>query len=96
MAVDRLTDVTSITQLTVRLEKLDEMWDKVNDTILDIETHEDFSDEDEVHAKKRSEFNRRYYDVMSLLLDKVKEFEETNLNKSFRNLDSRHVASTNH
>ncbi|XP_058827822.1 uncharacterized protein LOC131687746 [Topomyia yanbarensis] len=79
---------TTASQVTVRLEKLEELWEKVNDVILDIETHEDFEAEDDAYAEQQSEFGNRYYQVKSVLLDKVKELEEPAvLNASIRGLD---------
>lgn len=39
-------------------------------------------------SKKRSEFSRKYYDVKSNLLDKIKKFMEPNPKQSVRNLDN--------
>ncbi|XP_062537807.1 uncharacterized protein LOC134206136 [Armigeres subalbatus] len=72
---DNLSGVKSASQVTVRLEKLDEMWE--ND------------EEEDNCSKQRSEFSSKYYDLKSLLLDKVKEFQEPPaLNQSTRNLEA--------
>lgn len=75
--VDRLGEVTSASQVNVRIDKLDELWEKVNDVILNIEIHEESTEEEEeeVYSKKRSEFCNQYYNVKSLMLDKAKELE---------------------
>lgn len=39
-----LGESTTISQVTVRLEKLEELWEKINGTITDIEMHDDFTD----------------------------------------------------
>ncbi|XP_062541585.1 uncharacterized protein LOC134209604 [Armigeres subalbatus] len=86
---DYLSGVKSASQVTVRLEKLDEMWENVNDVILNIETHDDYDEEEDNCSKQRSEFSSKYYDLKSLLLDKVKEFQEPPaLNQSNRNLEA--------
>lgn len=72
---DKLSNVTSVSQVMVRLEKLDELWEKVNDVILNIEIHEDTIEDEEIYFKKQSKFSNRYYEVKSLLLDKVKELK---------------------
>lgn len=84
---DRLSEVTSVNQVMVRLEKLDELEkEKVNDVILDIETHEEFTEEDEIYSERRFEFSSKYFDIKSLLMDKVKELEESyRLNQSIQN-----------
>ncbi|XP_058827557.1 uncharacterized protein LOC131687483 [Topomyia yanbarensis] len=85
---DSLGVETTASQVTVRLEKLEELWEKVNDVILDIETHEDFEAEDDAYAEQQSEFGNRYYQVKSVLFDKIKELEEPAvLNASIRGLD---------
>ncbi|XP_058840870.1 uncharacterized protein LOC131696341 [Topomyia yanbarensis] len=87
-SADSLGVETTASQVTVRLEKLEELWEKVNDVILDIETHEDFEAEDDAYAEQQSEFGNRYYQVKSVLLDKIKELEDPAvLNASIRGLD---------
>ena len=39
------------------------MWEKVNDVILEIETHNDFNEEDGSYSKQRSDFGKQYYDM---------------------------------
>ncbi|XP_062539148.1 uncharacterized protein LOC134207442 [Armigeres subalbatus] len=95
--VNKLSEVRSVSQVTVRLEKLDELWEKVNDVILDIETHDDHDEEEDNCIKQRSEFGSKYYDLKSLLLDKVKEFEEPPaFNQSTRNLEASNQATMEH
>lgn len=87
--VDSLTLTTSTIQVSVRLEKLDDLWEKVNDAIMDIELHEEFSAEDNTYTKERSRFVERYYEVKTVLLEKMKELEEVPAaNTSTRGLDS--------
>lgn len=40
-----------------------------------VETHEDFPVDNEVHSRQRSEFGERYYEVKSIMLEKVRELE---------------------
>ncbi|XP_055632717.1 uncharacterized protein LOC129773168 [Toxorhynchites rutilus septentrionalis] len=87
--VDSMDDDTPATAATVRIEKLDELWDQINDTTMEIEMHEDFNDDDETYSRKRSEFGDRYYRAKSLLLEKVKE-PEKKLNLSITNQHSIH------
>ncbi|XP_062557498.1 uncharacterized protein LOC134222355 [Armigeres subalbatus] len=95
--VDKLSELTSASQVTVRLEKLDELWVKVNEVILEIETHDDYDEEEDDCFKQRSAFGSKYYDLKSSLLDKVKDFEEPAvLNQSTRGLDASHQPTGEH
>ncbi|XP_055526989.1 uncharacterized protein LOC129719622 [Wyeomyia smithii] len=88
---------TTASQVTVRLEKLEELWEKVNDVILEIEIHEDYTAEDEAYIQQRSEFGNKYYAVKSALLDKVKELEEhPAMNTSLRANDTTQQPTVEH
>lgn len=67
---------TTVSQIEVRLEKLDELWEKFGETLVEIKSHDDFDDEDEVYDKERREFSNRYYEAKSFLMDQVKERKE--------------------
>ncbi|XP_055543648.1 uncharacterized protein LOC129729183 [Wyeomyia smithii] len=73
--VECFPEGTTASQITVRLERLDDLWEKISVSIYEIETHDDFT-ENEAFSKKRAEFENRFYDVKSLLLDRAKEFQE--------------------
>ncbi|XP_055615166.1 uncharacterized protein LOC129761468 [Toxorhynchites rutilus septentrionalis] len=73
--LDTLDEETISTRVTVRLEKLEELWEKINEAIIDIEMHDDYITEDETYSKQRSDFGNRYYEVESILLEKVKELD---------------------
>ncbi|XP_055543304.1 uncharacterized protein LOC129728864 [Wyeomyia smithii] len=85
---------TTASQVTVRLEKLEELWEKVNDVIIEIEIHEDFTAEDETYIQQRSEFGNEYYKVKSVLLDKLKELEA--INASLRANDTTQQPTVEH
>ncbi|XP_055522818.1 uncharacterized protein LOC129716998 [Wyeomyia smithii] len=88
---------TTASQVTVRLEKLEELWEKVNDVILEIEIHEDYMAEDEAYIQQRSELGNKYYAVKSALLDKVKELEEhPAINTSLRANDTTQQPTVEH
>ncbi|XP_055633101.1 uncharacterized protein LOC129773512 [Toxorhynchites rutilus septentrionalis] len=88
---------TTANQIAVRLERLDDLWEKTNDIYYEIECHEDFSPDEEVYVKERSVFENRYYDVKSFLLDKARELEDTgNLNQTTRQLDATMQGVTEH
>ncbi|XP_055615008.1 uncharacterized protein LOC129761314 [Toxorhynchites rutilus septentrionalis] len=87
--VDSMGEDTPATAATVRLEKMDELWDQINDATMEIEMQDDFDDDNEIYSRKRSEFGDRYYRAKSLLLEKVKEPEEK-LNLSNTNQQPTH------
>ncbi|XP_065080798.1 uncharacterized protein LOC135703480 [Ochlerotatus camptorhynchus] len=84
---ESMDEQTSAFQVSVRLEKLEELWEDVNEAIVDIESHEDYSGEDGKCAKERSEFIHHYFDVKSSLLEKAKELEEVPALNQSRVLD---------
>lgn len=45
----------------------------MNDVFLDIETNYELTEEDGIYINQRSELGSKYYDMKSLLLDKVKD-----------------------
>ncbi|XP_038106691.1 uncharacterized protein LOC119766301 [Culex quinquefasciatus] len=83
-----MNNTTTLSQVKVRLEKLDGLWEKVNDTILDIEMHEDYAGTDDAYSKMRKDCLQCYYDTKTLLVDKVKELETyPELNTTQRDLN---------
>ncbi|XP_055614858.1 uncharacterized protein LOC129761170 [Toxorhynchites rutilus septentrionalis] len=87
--VDMMGDDTTATEATVRLEKLDELWEQINEASMDIEMHDDYEEDDDTYSRERSEFGDRYYRAKALLLEKVKEPEEK-LNLSITNQQPTH------
>ncbi|XP_055543240.1 uncharacterized protein LOC129728804 [Wyeomyia smithii] len=67
------------------------------DVIIEIEIHEDFTAEDETYIQQRSEFGNEYYEVKSVLLDKLKELEEhPPINASLRADDTTQQPTVEH
>ncbi|XP_055589653.1 uncharacterized protein LOC129741866 [Uranotaenia lowii] len=77
-----LGEVTSVQQIQVRLEKLNELWDKVNDAIMDVEIHEEYSSKEGACPGIRLDFTTRYYDAKASMLDRIKELEGNTANTS--------------
>lgn len=73
--VENYPEGTTASQIAVRLERLDDLWEKINESIYEIETHEDYT-ESEAFSKERLDFENRYYEIKSSLLDKSKEFPD--------------------
>ena len=53
---EALGGAISIQQINVRIEKLGELWEKVNETIMDIEMHADFDPEESAVKVVRLDF----------------------------------------
>ncbi|XP_062557605.1 uncharacterized protein LOC134222468 [Armigeres subalbatus] len=83
--IKRFNEQTTISQIEVRLDKIDDMWEKFSETLVDLKSHDDFEDEEKYYDKLRREISERYYEQKSFLKDKAKEFHEpTDLNHSVR------------
>ncbi|XP_062703568.1 uncharacterized protein LOC134286023 [Aedes albopictus] len=68
---DFKSDVTT-NQINVRVSRLDELWQSINETCWDIQAQEEF-EESEVFLKEQADFESNFYDVKSFLLDKLNE-----------------------
>ncbi|XP_058449236.1 uncharacterized protein LOC131429202 [Malaya genurostris] len=80
---------TTASQVAVRLERLDELWEKIGNTIYEIESHDDFEAGEEAFSKERINFEDRYYDTKSFLVDKAKELQDSpSLEQSIRQVDT--------
>lgn len=60
--VDQVTEETTTNQLAVRLEKLDGLWESINETLNAIDTHEEYPEGDQSCNKQRINYGDRYYD----------------------------------
>ncbi|XP_065090780.1 uncharacterized protein LOC135711748 [Ochlerotatus camptorhynchus] len=92
---EKIQESTSSTQILLRLEKIDDLWERYGVTLVEIQSHDDFEEQDEegddplesgsTLDKQRQEFSDRYYEVKSILTDQVKERQEpASLNQSIR------------
>ncbi|XP_062541721.1 uncharacterized protein LOC134209722 [Armigeres subalbatus] len=85
-----IQETTSLTQILLRLEKIDDLWERYGATLVEIQSHEDFDEEDvddegegDSLNKNRQEFSDRYYEVKAVLTDQVRERQEpATLNQS--------------
>jgi hypothetical protein len=64
-----------ITEVEVRLEKLDQLWESYCATTVEIFAHTDYNAEKLSLEKERMEFSDRYYGVKSFLRDRIKELQ---------------------
>ncbi|XP_062714170.1 uncharacterized protein LOC134290953 [Aedes albopictus] len=85
---EKIQEATSATQILLRLEKIDDLWERYGAALVEVQSHEDFDDEDEdgdTLDKQRQEFSDRYYEVKSVLTDQVRSRQEpASLNQSIR------------
>ncbi|XP_065084476.1 uncharacterized protein LOC135706751 [Ochlerotatus camptorhynchus] len=79
---------TTASQVNVRLERIDLLWEQISETSWEIESHEDYEEQEGVE-NEQLEFENRYYDAKSFLMEKAKKFqEESALNQSTRSADA--------
>ncbi|XP_062714600.1 uncharacterized protein LOC134291174 [Aedes albopictus] len=77
------------TDVNIRLIRLDELWEKYGETLVEIKCHEDYTAEDETYNEQRLLYSSRYYRSKSSLTDKATELQGTpELNQSTRANDS--------
>ncbi|XP_062703569.1 uncharacterized protein LOC134286024 [Aedes albopictus] len=69
------SDANSVTEVEIRLGKLDELWEGYSETMVEIFAHEDYNPEKASLEKERVEFSDQYYEVKSFLMDKIKEHQ---------------------
>lgn len=74
--VEDFKESTKLSQIEVRLGKLDELWEKFGETLIDIKSHDDFDEENGSYDKERREFNELYYEAKSFLMDQVRDMKE--------------------
>ncbi|XP_055634173.1 uncharacterized protein LOC129774458 [Toxorhynchites rutilus septentrionalis] len=70
--VEDYEETSTVTDVDIRLEKIDELWEKFCDTLVEIRAHEDYLADEESYDKERQEFSDRYYRAKSFLVDKSK------------------------
>ncbi|XP_055590154.1 uncharacterized protein LOC129742298 [Uranotaenia lowii] len=87
--VQNFPESVSVHQILVRLEKLEELWDKVSETSCEIESHDEFLSDVEVFTKERSDFENRFFEVKAFLIERQREqFNSTVDEISMRHSDS--------
>ncbi|XP_055629519.1 uncharacterized protein LOC129770600 [Toxorhynchites rutilus septentrionalis] len=87
--VEYYEENATVTDVDIRLEKVDELWEKFCDTLVEIRAHEDYLADEESYDKDRQEFSDRYYRAKSFLVDKSKKLQgPMGLEQSVRMNDS--------
>ncbi|XP_055601535.1 uncharacterized protein LOC129750595 [Uranotaenia lowii] len=94
--VETFQEDVSPTQISVRLNAIDDLWERFGDVLIEIKSHEEFSAGDEIYDKERKEFSDRYYHAKSFLIEKAKERQEAaEINQTVRS-ESGHMANVDH
>ncbi|XP_055621958.1 uncharacterized protein LOC129765576 [Toxorhynchites rutilus septentrionalis] len=70
--VDRYKEDTTIGEVEVRLERLENLLEKYGETLIEIKVHDDFDPSDGTYDEERHEFCERFYHVKSFLKDKMR------------------------
>ncbi|XP_055613091.1 uncharacterized protein LOC129759623 [Uranotaenia lowii] len=70
-----LGEVSSAQQIHVRLEKLNELWDRINDALIEVEMHEEYSSKEATCSNIRQDFTTKYYNAKASMLERIKELE---------------------
>ncbi|XP_055645119.1 uncharacterized protein LOC129780856 [Toxorhynchites rutilus septentrionalis] len=70
--VDRYKEDTTIGEVEVRLERLENLLEKYGETLIEIKVHDDFDPSDGTYDEERQEFCERFYHVKSFLKDKMR------------------------
>ncbi|XP_055543085.1 uncharacterized protein LOC129728658 [Wyeomyia smithii] len=64
-------------EVLVRLERIDGLWEQINDTANELLSHEEFVADLTAVMEERSLYENRYYDSKSFLMDKHKLLADT-------------------
>lgn len=95
--VENFKENTTASQVNVRLVNLDDLWEKFNDKLIELKSHDDYVDENDGYEKEKQEFSYRYYEAKSFLIDKARERQEPPvMEQSVRNGDMSMQASFDH
>lgn len=87
--MEQYRDDTKTTEVNVRLEQLDRLWDKINEAIDDVESHDETTAEADSFVKDRVDFENRFYELKSFLVSKMhEESDQSTLNQTSRSLDN--------
>ncbi|XP_062558135.1 uncharacterized protein LOC134223013 [Armigeres subalbatus] len=70
--IQKFSDATTATQVDVRLERIDDLWERFSENLVELRSHEEFEDEENQLGKLRKQMSDRYYEAKTFLLDKSK------------------------
>ncbi|XP_062541155.1 uncharacterized protein LOC134209188 [Armigeres subalbatus] len=70
--IQKFSDATTATQVDVRLARIDDLWERFSENLVELRSHEEFEDEENQYGKLRKQMSDRYYEAKTFLLDKSK------------------------
>ncbi|XP_062538270.1 uncharacterized protein LOC134206557 [Armigeres subalbatus] len=73
---EAFSDANTVTEVEIRIAKLDELWESYSATMVEIFAHEEYNEEKTSLEKERAEFSDRCYEIKSFLTDKIKSFQK--------------------
>lgn len=92
--VQEFKEDATASQVEVRLQNIDELWQNFRGILTEIISHEDFVEDDDVYDGERLEFSDRYYQAKSFLMDKFKKrMEQEQLDQSRRSDTTLHATA---
>ncbi|XP_055542768.1 uncharacterized protein LOC129728356 [Wyeomyia smithii] len=95
--VESFSEERTASDVAVRLEKIDELWEKFCDTLIEIKAHDDYVSKGETYNDERQEFSEQYYKAKSFLMDRAKERQDPPvLEQTIRANDSVSQSTTDH
>ncbi|XP_062714463.1 uncharacterized protein LOC134291126 [Aedes albopictus] len=65
----------TVSQVKIRMDSLDEMWERYAEVLVDIQGHDDFEAKDETIDKTRLAYSDSYYHCKAFLMDKIRELQ---------------------
>ncbi|XP_065083288.1 uncharacterized protein LOC135705468 [Ochlerotatus camptorhynchus] len=74
--VDGYPSTTTASQVNVRLNRIDELWERYGEILIDVQAHDDFEDEDQEFDKARLAYSDKYYYCKAFLMDRAKELQD--------------------
>ncbi|XP_062558275.1 uncharacterized protein LOC134223151 [Armigeres subalbatus] len=63
----------TVSAINIRLQRIDELWGRYEETLNDIQAHDDFEDEEGEFDAARLGYSDKFYECKAFLMDKVKE-----------------------
>lgn len=95
--VEKFPADATASQITVRLDRLDDLWERFSEYLIEIKTHDNHDDEENPYVVERQMFSDRYYEAKAFLLEKVKlKKEPEDLNQSVRGLNTSGLGNLDH
>ncbi|XP_055527341.1 uncharacterized protein LOC129719959 [Wyeomyia smithii] len=73
--MEEWSENTKISEFSVRHDRLEPLWDEMNDAIDEFASHEENTDAESA-VKERMDFENRFFELKALLIDRLKDVPE--------------------